>query len=182
MSRNAYVIWAAALLGFFLGAVTGLRMLPAGAQTCQFATWVGTDGADSKTDNEGLRDTWYFRGGQDYGRSQACDDPAIYGEGGGDDIGGGSGNDFLLGGDQADDVYGGQGDDGLSGDAGSDRLYDREGPATGAPYDVDVGEGKGGNDTIDLRDGDDYDLAKGGAGTDTCQVDRASERDGTCEY
>jgi len=90
MSRNAYVIWAAALLGFFLGAVTGLRMLPAGAQTCQFATWVGTDGADSKTDNEGLRDTWYFRGGQDYGRSQACDDPAIYGEGGGDDIGGGS--------------------------------------------------------------------------------------------
>jgi hypothetical protein len=181
MSSGQLLCWASSWVrspgyGCFQREPKHVSSLPGSGRTAR------TPSADSKTDNEGLRDTWYFRGGQDYGRSQACDDPAIYGEGGGDDIGGGSGNDFLLGGDQADDVYGGQGDDGLSGDAGSDRLYDREGPATGAPYDVDVGEGKGGNDTIDLRDGDDYDLAKGGAGTDTCQVDRASERDGTCEY
>jgi hypothetical protein len=76
----------------------------------------------------------------------------------------------------------GQGDDGLSGDAGNDNTYDLEGPNTGAPNDVDLGEGKGGDDRIEFNDGDTYDLAKGGAGTDVCVTDsRPIEEDSSCE-
>jgi Ca2+-binding RTX toxin-like protein len=154
-----------AFTGLIVGGVASLGLLPAAAQTCEFRTRTGDDTRQVWTDTVGYRDTWYLRGGNDYGRSLACDDPAIYGEDGPDDIGGGSGNDFVLGGNQADAVYGGQGDDGLSGDAGNDNIYDLEGPNTGAPSDVDLGEGKGGDDRIEVRDGDLYDLAVGGAGT-----------------
>lgn len=173
---------AVALIGLLAGGLLSLGLRSATAQTCEFYTWTGGPDRDVKTDTVGRRDTWYMRGGPDYGRSLACNDPAIYGEDGGDDIGGGSGEDYPLGGNQADAVYGGQGDDGLSGDAGGDNIYDLEGPNTGAPNDVDVGEGRGGDDRIEFNDGDTYDLAVGGAGTDVCVTDsRPAEEDPTCE-
>ena len=98
-----------ALIGLLAGGLVSLGLRPATAQTCAFYTWTGGPDRDEKTDTVGRRDTWYMRGGPDYGRSLACDDPAIYGEDGGDDIGGGSGDDYLLGGNQADAVYGGTG-------------------------------------------------------------------------
>lgn len=78
-----------------------------------------------------------------------------------------------------DSVFGGANADTIRGGAGDDDLYDAE---TG---DVDSADGQGGNDRIDVRDGDILDSAIGGTGTDTCSIDRTDRgRDShsVCEY
>lgn len=88
---------------------------------------------------------------------------SIFGEGGHDQITGGSAGDLLEGGDGVDRIWGNSGDDLIRGGAGNDVLLGREG-----------------NDVIVGGDGDDYldgytgnDILIGGAGSD-----RASGGDG----
>jgi Ca2+-binding RTX toxin-like protein len=67
----------------------------------------------------------------------------------------GSGNDRLNGGDEADTFFGGLGDDTLEPGAGFDAV-----------------DGQDGNDLLKVRDNA-GDLARGGAGTDRAEADRA---------
>jgi len=170
--------WATVVAVFVVvGAFAGARGLRPALAACSDPDryWYGTSGNDSKTDNENKKDHWFFLAGADYGRSLACNDPEIVGDIGNDDIGGGSGDDWLEGDAGADYIYGGQGADFMDGGDGADHIYDQEGPATGAPADLDTAYGYANDDTIDVRDGDTYDAAYGGGGTDTCIVDVTAE-------
>jgi hypothetical protein len=69
---------------------------------------------------------------------------------------GGSGNDTLTGADEADTFAGGSGNDSLTGGAGPDSL-----------------DGQDGNDALAARDGQ-GDLVRGGAGTDSAQIDQTT--------
>jgi Ca2+-binding RTX toxin-like protein len=75
----------------------------------------------------------------------------------GGDVQGGSGNEVLVGGQQADRLIAGGGNDELLGGNGSDVLFGNEG--------TDVLLGEAGNDELDGGDGSDY--LYGGAGLDT---------------
>jgi Ca2+-binding RTX toxin-like protein len=66
---------------------------------------------------------------------------------------GGSGNDRLVGAEEADSFFGGSGDDVLDGGLGADLL-----------------DGQDGNDTLQARDGA-GDLVRGGAGIDAARTD-----------
>jgi Ca2+-binding RTX toxin-like protein len=72
----------------------------------------------------------------------------------------GSGDDKIVGGDEADTFFGGLGNDTLDGAAGADAV-----------------DGQDGNDTLTTRDGA-ADLARGGAGTDSAKVDAVDAVDG----
>jgi Ca2+-binding RTX toxin-like protein len=74
-----------------------------------------------------------------------------------DDLRGGPGNDDLDGGPGFDDLYGGGGDDELS---------DTNGSLTGHPDDYDEVYGGAGIDTIDVQDGDIFDVVCTGPGND----------------
>jgi Ca2+-binding RTX toxin-like protein len=97
----------------------------------------------------------------------------IYGEGGGDILGGGLGDDTLFGGTEGDILSGSdgndyldgeEGDDRLSGDAGNDIIYGGDG--------VDGLVGGEGNDELIGGEGGDqfrYDLLPSGSGQDVIQ-------------
>jgi Ca2+-binding RTX toxin-like protein len=72
----------------------------------------------------------------------------------------GSGDDNMVGGDEADTFFGGLGNDTLDTGAGADAA-----------------DGQDGNDTLITRDGA-PDLARGGAGTDSAKVDAVDAVDG----
>jgi hypothetical protein len=72
----------------------------------------------------------------------------------------GSGNDNMVGGDEADTFFGGLGNDTLDTGAGADAA-----------------DGQDGDDTLITRDGA-PDLARGGAGTDSAKVDAVDAVDG----
>jgi Ca2+-binding RTX toxin-like protein len=69
-------------------------------------------------------------------------------------VDGNDGNDALSGSEGADTLIGGSGTDSLTGGAG-----------------LDVLDGQDGDDVLGVRDGS-FDLARGGAGTDTAQTDQ----------
>jgi Ca2+-binding RTX toxin-like protein len=73
---------------------------------------------------------------------------------------GGDGNDALTGAEEPDSFFGGVGNDTLTGNGGPDML-----------------DGQDGDDALMARDGA-GDLARGGAGTDSAQVDLADVVDG----
>jgi len=72
----------------------------------------------------------------------------------------GSGDDNMVGGDEADTFFGGLGNDTLDGKAGADAV-----------------DGQDGNDTLTARDGA-ADLVRGGVGTDSAKVDAVDAVDG----
>ena len=102
------------------------------------------------------------------------DDDTIYG-GDGDDNRRNDGG--LFGGDDDDDIYGGEGDDDMYGGSGADELRDAQ-----ARRDVDRAFGQGGNDFIDVADGDRSDLVNCGTGDrDRAIYDRGDEVKDNCE-
>lgn len=167
------------LVAFVAGFALGLNPMTASA-ACPTENWTGSSAANIRYDDaDGVdeNNTWFFLGGDDLGRSLACNDNHLYGDVGDDDLGGGSGNDYVEGENGPDHIlYGGKGTDIVTGGPGYDVLIDNEGPATGAPEDVDDLFGDEDNDSIDVQDGDNWDLAAGGAGSDTCLVDHTSEK------
>lgn len=148
---------------------------------CPTENWTGTSAMNVKYDDaDGVdeNNTWFFLAGNDFGRSLACNDNHLYGDTGNDDLGGGAGDDRVDGEGGGDVILrGGNGDDILSGGVGNDIMQDQEGPATGSPSDFDIVFGDEDDDSIDVQDGDNGDLASGGPGQDECFIDHTSERD-----
>ena len=93
----------------------------------------------------------------------------VYGGGGNDAIYGGRGNDILRGEGGNDRLSGGDGDDQVIGGEGNDRL-------SGGPG-RDVLSGQDGRDYLNTRDNvRGNDIANGGAGADSCEIDRRDTR------
>jgi Ca2+-binding RTX toxin-like protein len=84
---------------------------------------------------------------------------------------GGAGNDTLTGGSGNDMLFGQTGNDVLLGKGGNDQLFGGDGndTLTGGDGDDQL-FGEGGNDRFVWNPGDDTDLAEGGAGSDTVEV------------
>ncbi|MGZ5289235.1 MAG: calcium-binding protein [Actinomycetota bacterium] len=169
---------AALALGWFLGAVAG-GTVSAGAGVCDVEpAWHGNGSGEIKydhTDGEDEVNQWYAAGGQDYLRSEACDDIDVHGEDQNDDVGGGSADDNVWGEAGRDTVYGGAGDDHLYGGSGDDDFFDAE------TADYDRGQGSTDDDTIDFLDGDGNDYLDGGAGTDNCKGNTGDYETSDCE-
>ena len=100
----------------------------------------------------------------------------LFGDAGNDSLDGGDGNDILDGGLENDTLVGGYGADSILGGAGDDTVYDE----------VIGGVSGGGNDTVNLGDGNDVfigsgqgagdnDLISGGLGNDTISVRQAND-------
>src|SRR5215211_1625759 len=99
MRQRSFVL-AAIGVGFLAGLWLSYRADTVQAGSCPVEpTWIGTSGDNTKIDtSDGVdeENQWWARGGMDYLRSLACDDIDVHGEGGGDDVGGGSGDDNLY--------------------------------------------------------------------------------------
>lgn len=187
--RRIGLVSFAVLIGWGLG-VTAAKSLAATAiaQTSCF-TIESIDFSDAP---QSIRDTddgvdednrWRFHGGQDFGRSLACNDGSgpsegLNGQDQNDDVGGGSGDDVVSGGLNNDQVFGGLstlfGQDELRGGDGADTLWDLESD------DFDVAFGNNGDDIINVLDGDGLDNAVGSNGVDDCNTDNGDTRD-SCE-
>lgn len=163
------------VFAWFTGTVVGASV-EARAGSCSVESpWTGTSAGDTKVDSTDLVNQWWADGGNDYLRSNACDDIDVHGEAQSDDVGGGSGWDNVFGGDQNDDIYGGAENDDLSGGAGADEFFDEQ------AFDDDDATGGGNDDVIDMRDGDGWDSLSGGSGTDSCLSNTGDSEDATCE-
>jgi Ca2+-binding RTX toxin-like protein len=123
-------------------------------------------------------DTIYGRGGNDSINGLGGND-TIFGDGGADVVNGGDGNDRIEGGSGNDTLNGeagadiilGQADiDQLSGGVGDDTLDGGDGVSGGSG---DTVRGDAGNDNILIRGNEaEFDLIKGGTGTDRLTNDR----------
>jgi len=123
---------------------------------------VGTEGNDTLTGSDYLRDLLYGGAGNDSLLGNQGYD-TLYGEAGNDTLRGGGGNDTLYGGDGDDKVIGTDGNDYLAGESGNDTLWGDDSYIRGD----DTLVGGAGNDTmygglgndlyiINLGDGNDY--------------------------
>src|SRR5262245_55969740 len=91
------------------------------------------------------------------------------------DLFGGDGNDTLTGGSGVDQLSGEAGDDTLLGKGGTDFLFGGAGNDTLTGGDADDQLfGEAGDDRIIWNPGDDSDLAEGGDGTDTLEINGAN--------
>jgi Ca2+-binding RTX toxin-like protein len=171
--RAAIALSCAALAGFLGGRIFGQPAAHAGTGCPnEPIDWPST-AQDVKDTDDGVDEDnrWNMHGGQDKARSLACDDGTVTilgidGQDQNDDVGGGSGQDWIGGSANNDDVFGGdspqfQGDSLYGGD-GSDYLADLE--TDGA----DVLNGNDGDDTLNADDGDPFDHLNGGQGQDDC--------------
>jgi serralysin len=100
-----------------------------------------------------LNDRLVGRGGND----RLVGDIVVFGNSGNDILKGGPGRDILDGGPGQDDLYGGDGDDDLS---------DTHGPDSGHPGDFDEVYADDGVDTVNVQDGDAFDVVCTGGGAD----------------
>jgi Ca2+-binding RTX toxin-like protein len=126
----------------------------------------GTDSNDAMYGNTGWNDYMYAYFGNDI----------LWGYSYYDTLHAGDGHDTLHGGSDGDYLWGGKGDDGLKGGDGADNLRDREGQDIWNPIEADVACGAGGNDYIDIKDGDTHDYYAGGSGTNTVVKDSGDQQ------
>ena len=123
------------------------------------AIYYGTDGQDFFTGTSGIDTFWTYAG-----------DDTVHGAGSRDNIHLGDGNDLGTGDDGPDLLYAGMstvlgiGDE-IRGNNGNDEGYDEAGP------DSDGFCGGPNDDYVNLFDGDGYDAANMGAGTDNWSKD-----------
>jgi hypothetical protein len=176
---------AGLLIGRF-AAIAGV--VPAHADSCSIDRRDFSDAAQSITDNddgESNDNRWSMHAGRDDAKTLACDDGTmteygVYGQDQNDDVGGGSGADWVSGGQDNDTVLGGTNPfftaDNLFGGDGSDDVEDQ---VDGT--DRDIASGGDGPDIIDLQDSDGEDTADAGLGEDTCYLDSGDFRSG-CEH
>jgi Ca2+-binding RTX toxin-like protein len=108
---------------------------------------------------------------------------SIWGQGGRDTLTGGGGTDPLQGGGSQDVLYGGQEGDNMHGNSGDDYLYAGcKGGCnqTGPVQYRNLLQGDDGDDVLAARNNRGDDRLEGGAGFDTCYVDRGDETN-SCE-
>ena len=158
---------------------------PASAGGCTFNILGGSNGDDFYTDPTGL-DTEFDAGdGYDYAEMRDCHD-SPFGQGGGDELHGASGFDFVDGGSGSDQpsnchaghcglLLGGADTDTIHGGNGDDKRDDSQ---SGGDEDSLYGEAD--NDLLNANDGDTNDVAHAGTGTDNCNTDSGDARTG-CE-
>lgn len=168
---------AAFLMGVAAGIFLGLKGVPpAGAQQCPQRTLYGDSNQNNFSDDPGRSTTWYGYGGADYAEMRDCPD-YVYGGAGSDELHGAYGVDHVYGesgndrpincGDtRCGKLFGGADGDIVSGGGGSDDVDDSQ-----AGSDSDVLYGDDANDSVNGKDGDYFDVIRGGAGTDTCYRD-----------
>ncbi len=144
----------------------------------------GTPDSDTTTANWG-NDVVYGGGGDDdIDFTHNLDPVYLYGEGGNDQIFGGSNSDYIGGGDGFDQLYGQRGNDLISGDDGNDWILGGSGNDNlFGGDDPDQLYGDSGNDSIygegtgndDLHGGSGNDLLNGGAGGDFLAGDSGND-------
>jgi Ca2+-binding RTX toxin-like protein len=177
--------------GNYTSEVQGTDEADSYSGTTDPTAWITGDGADSVT---GSSDSDYARLGEgDDDAAMGEGDDSVRGEAGNDDLAGEAGQDTLHGGDGQDSIDGGTGNDVLvaglgndlvAGGAGADSVLGGGGDDTVSGYSdtnggedsltaidgIDTLSGGDGNDTLILGLGD---VATGGSGTDTFQIDAA---------
>jgi hypothetical protein len=106
LRRPVLVVAIAALSGSGIGRLASVQ-LTASADSCGTIDRASFGaGPDSVTDSVGRDNRWNMGNGDDFARSNACDDGdqtgtnaefGVWGNDGGDDVGGGSGGDYIGG-------------------------------------------------------------------------------------
>lgn len=138
-----------------------------GANTINFASkvvieWVQGGAASDTIKGNGANNYLSGAGGHDTlvgreGNDRLVGDIVVFSNNGNDILKGGPGKDILDGGPGFDDLYGGEGDD---------DFLDTHGPLTGHPADYDEVYGGPGIDTVNVQDGDQFDVVCTGDGND----------------
>lgn len=178
-----------AWFGVVVMLILAIQLLNAGVREaeasshCTNVNLNGTGGEDYLVASSGQNNVIRGFDSADYIRGDDCVDE-LHGGQGPDNVHGAHGDDHVLGEDGNDnpnncnsiftycgELVGGAGEDWIQGGINWDFIDDTYGPDG-----QDLAEGNDGDDTLKVNDGDLDDGADGGAGTDQCTADAASEK------